>query len=56
MLRFPLMENKGVLHLNLFGMARRKTIKNKIIGGYYENQKISEKARVKQKYHRSLEL
>jgi hypothetical protein len=36
MLRFPLMENKGVLHVNFSGTAKRKTINNKIIGGNHE--------------------
>jgi hypothetical protein len=31
------MEEKGVLHVNFFKMAKRKTNKNKIIGGNHED-------------------
>jgi hypothetical protein len=37
MIRFPLMENKGVLHLSFFSLVKPKINKNKTIGGYHEN-------------------
>jgi hypothetical protein len=40
-----------MLHLDFFSTAKRKTIKNKIIGGNHENQEIREKAHTKQKDH-----
>jgi hypothetical protein len=50
------MEIRGVLHLNFFSPVKPKTIKNKIIGGNHENQKIREKTRVKQKDHCTFKL
>jgi hypothetical protein len=45
------MEKIGVLHLNFSCTVKRKINKNKIFGGNYENQKIREKAHLKQRNH-----